>query len=233
MRAEDRNRRLHATFAAARSVGDDNAAASAFARLVEINSGLIGYGFKLIRKVHGGAVPDEDIRQEAQLSLVEAIDTWDPDKSTLGRWYHTHVRKAIYRLGSYRDGGAITRWQASNGETVSMVSSDVRVPGHRDEEMSPYLDLVAHEPDSVDDVVGSMWADDFVAAIKAALRDRASLSDRADGDMWVSTLDEVLKGRSVPEIATERGVSRQTVFQVIHKIRQEAQMVLDAWEAAA
>lgn len=169
--------------------------------LVEANIGLVWGYVNRHRWLHPTAAAEEEAVSHGTLGLLRAVQTWDPEKGTLGTYAEAWIRQAIQRgRGEF---GGINHRRAAAGRDPNYqppVPVEAGLPGT---DGLTYADVLVSGDDPAE---RSELAD---ALREAVLRLRAAVRDPLDEAIVAAILAE--DPPTSAAIAREQGVSGQTV----------------------
>lgn len=235
----DRERRLFAELADARSIGDDVAVARIREELIVTHLGLVRH---VARRIHGGASPD-DLMQAGTIGLIEAVDRFDPDRGTefatfAVRWIQGPIRELIRaqswpvavprRLKDLHAAvhGELARCQAVGqhptaeqlAQTLGVDAGDViEVLALDDMRRTTSLDGTADDrSSSLAETIGSPDAAFTEVDLREDLARAVRQLPRDERDAFIGC---VLEGRTQETVARELGTTQSRVSRLIDRAR--------------
>ncbi|MEZ5228463.1 MAG: sigma-70 family RNA polymerase sigma factor [Acidimicrobiales bacterium] len=222
-------------------------------RLVESYAPLVVY---FAKRYSNRGVPDEDLRQTAQLACVKAVDRFDP---TLGIKFSTFAGRTIEgELKRYfRDKTWAVRvranWQERSAEvrkTIDAMSADLGRPpsvqelaertGYSDDEIIEALDVqTAYRASSIDLPAGTKddgpghaplgWARPTAVSTRPRCRWRSSRSSRSCPTAKREIIElRFFGGLKQQEIADRMGISQMHVSRLLRRALDQMRVYLPA-----
>lgn len=148
-----------------------------------------------------------DLEQEAYLALVRAVETYDPDKSTLVTWYShilTNHLKSIYSLGHNKTDALDC--------AVSLDAPD----NNQDDDGETLLDKIASPVDAVSQI------EDLMSNRQSADLCRLYIDQLSDYDKRLLA-ERYLCHMSADAMAAKRGITRDKVYNDLRRAKRNLQ----------